>query len=79
MRQATLRTTGAIAFTFLMACSTYSQTKTLSRWPGVAPDMPRPGGDWRWTTMTIWSQLSGTKTSILSFLTADALQRGVCI
>jgi acetyl esterase/lipase len=37
MRQATLRTLGAIGFTFLMACSAYSQTQTLNLWPGVAP------------------------------------------
>jgi acetyl esterase/lipase len=37
MRQATLRTAGAIAFTFLMPCCAYSQTQTLHIWPGVAP------------------------------------------
>jgi acetyl esterase/lipase len=37
MRQETLRTAGAIAFTFLTACSAYSQTQTLNLWPGVAP------------------------------------------
>jgi acetyl esterase/lipase len=36
MRQATLCTARAIAFTFLMACSAYAQT-TLNIWPGVAP------------------------------------------
>ncbi len=35
MRQATLCTAGAIAFTFLMACCAYSQT--LNIWPGGAP------------------------------------------
>jgi acetyl esterase/lipase len=37
MQQATLRTAGAIAFTFLTACSAHSQTQTLNIWPGVAP------------------------------------------
>jgi acetyl esterase/lipase len=37
MRQAILRTLGAIGFTFLVACSAYSQTQTLNLWPGVAP------------------------------------------
>jgi len=35
MRQATFRTAGAIAFTFLMASCAYSQT--LNIWPGAAP------------------------------------------
>ena len=35
MQQATLRTAGAIAFTFLMASCAYSQT--LNLWPGAAP------------------------------------------
>ena len=35
MRQATLCTAGAVAFTVLMACCAYSQT--LNIWPGVAP------------------------------------------
>jgi len=35
MRQATLCTVGAIAFTFLIACCAYSQT--LNIWPGIAP------------------------------------------
>ena len=37
MRQVTLRTMGALAFTFLMACCACSQTQTLNIWPGVAP------------------------------------------
>jgi acetyl esterase/lipase len=35
MRQATLRTAGAILLTFLMACGPHSQT--LNIWPGIAP------------------------------------------
>jgi acetyl esterase/lipase len=37
MRQSTLRTAGAIAFTLLTACCAYSQTQTLNIWPSVAP------------------------------------------
>jgi acetyl esterase/lipase len=37
MRQVTLSTAGAIAFSFLMTCCANSQTRTLNIWPGVAP------------------------------------------
>jgi len=37
MRQATLRTLGAIAFSFLMACCACSQTQTVNLWTGAAP------------------------------------------
>jgi acetyl esterase/lipase len=43
MGQATLRTAGVIALTFLTACCAQSQTPTLNIWPGVAP------GSEKWT------------------------------